>query len=128
MVSLQNDIWSPLADMTIARMLVGAALIGETKLWITGGYSPGGRLQSTETLETGNSQFIADINLPEIMEFHVMTAVNESAIIILCWNPISNRVYMFDVEAETFTALPQMTQARMTCGAGMFTFSHQKHT
>ena len=72
------------------------------------------------SLPSGKSAFNDDVDLPELLYFHTMVRVNESAMIFVGSQVASNdRVYMFIKETQTFTQLATMSIGRFAPQAGL---------
>ena len=114
----QRNEWIASLTMTKERWYHASCLLGENKIWISGGRRNG--RSSSEYLQLGQNSFKPFVDLPEGMHSHVMIRINESAVLFLGNYPQSKNVYMFDVDLGRFERLPPLKIARTKPFAGVY--------
>lgn len=102
--------------MPESRIEAEAVELGPNKIWVTGGRP---FLASTVVYENGG--WSSGPDLPEGLEEHCMVKVDDNTIVLSGGEnapAYANNVYLFDIEAETWTEVDPMDEDRYRHACG----------
>jgi len=110
--------WKFVAPMIEGRTYAASVVLGENKIWITGGYGDrmdyGMDLKTTEILDVETKTFQTGPDLPETMVYHCMTNLNRTHVFIGEGEYGSYNSYLVDTGKDPFVfhELPTMSKSR----------------
>jgi len=106
--------WKFVASMLEGRLYASSVVLGENKIWITGGYNNGYNLKTTEIFDVETKTFQTGPDLPETMVYHCMTNLNRTHVFIGEGEYGSYNSYLVDTGKDPFVfhVLPTMSKSR----------------
>ncbi|CAM6054068.1 unnamed protein product [Sphagnum tenellum] len=115
-----DDTWSETYSMTHRRTYAAAVKLSSTKWWITGGSPGSGPVRSTEIFTVGEG-FSSFVDLPAINAYHNLVTVNSTHVILVGGHSQYTNASLFNIESETWTALPDTLLPVQRVQAGLIT-------
>ena len=103
--------------MSVNREYGKSSFLSFDEWWIAGG-TASNSLDTSELLQSGNSNTIPYVDLPEACYDHVMVRVNDTAVIFVACPDHSGRVYLYDKDRQLFSQLETLTSGRYAPFAG----------
>ncbi len=110
--TLKNNEWGPSANMTSDRVYAAAAQLQDGRLFVTGGDSGSGYLNTSEILTEEGWQSNTP-PLPFTMINHCMVAINSTTVMVIGGfhgKGCSGKTFYFTFGNENWTAGPAMKQ------------------
>ena len=122
-----NLTWIESSTMNINREKAATAIVQDL-WWITGGRNPTGYLSSTELFNYVNESFSNYIELPAQLDVHNLIPYDNSFVMLLGGQLITNKTFIFDANDATWRDGPSLQHARYHCQAGLTTYANGTKT
>ena len=113
--------WVKKATMNSRRWCAAGLMYNQTHWWITGDRSSD---KSTELYDMNSNKFTKHVDLPASRGGHVLVRVNNTHIMLVGHNKLTNQAWMFNQITEDFTELPNSLEKRIFTQAGLVTFEN----
>jgi len=114
-----ENTWQSAGAMREARYAAAAVLLSDTQWWVTGGHDNSQNFLSSTELFTVGQGFSAYTNLPVALGYHNLVKVDDTHVMLLGGNVDSSKVWLFDLDAEAWSELPDLPVATHQAQAGL---------
>ena len=100
-------VWQPQGSMAERRAYPAAVMLNDSHWWITGGNDGSTYFDTTELYNVQTNSFSPFVDLPSIVDSHVVLKLDETHFFLCCGYPLSGRSYILDLESEIWTETPR---------------------